>query len=40
MAGREFVRLANVDDCPGVGANRLFQIAKTDDVRIRSGAKS
>ena len=40
MACREFVRLANVHDCPGVGSNRLFQIAKTDDIRIRGGMKA
>ena len=40
MAGGEFVRLANVHHRPGVGSNRLFQIAKTDDVRIRAGAKA
>ena len=31
--------LANVHNRPGVGSNRLFQIAKTDDVRIAPALK-
>src|ERR1700722_8664765 len=40
VACGEFVRLANVPHRPGGGSNRFFQIAKTDDVRIRAGAEA
>ena len=40
MAGREFVRLADVDHRPGVRSDGLFQVAKVDDVRIGAGAEA
>ncbi len=40
VSSREFMRLANVDHRPGVGSNRLFQVAKIDNVRIGAGAEA